>query len=217
TPLPTTLARGAPQRKKNPVGFVRRVYAGALRRPVTVANPGVTMNADELRALQAPIKTRFRDDPASAVHTMRARGTLDPQRLLCHVEARGGLGAAGLPPPAGGDGKAACAGDMLLQALVACAGVTLGAVATAMNVPVRGGTVTAEGDLDFRGTLGVSKEAPVGFKDIRLRFDLDADATPEQLANLLKLTERYCVVYQTLRTPPSMSVSQQTMSKQTTP
>jgi uncharacterized OsmC-like protein len=165
------------------------------------------MNADELRALQAPVKARYREDPASALLTMRARGTLDPKGLLCHVEAPGGPVAAGLHPLAGGDGQAACAGDMLLQALVACAGVTLGAVATAMSIPVRGGTVTAEGDLDFRGTLGVSKEAPVGFTAIRLHFELDTDATADQCATLLKLTERYCVVFRTLREPPTLTSS----------
>src|SRR5262245_8831600 len=156
------------------------------------------MTAEELRALQAPVKARYREQPEAAFVTLRAQGTLDSEGIVCNVQTARSLVDAGLHPATGGDGSSVCSGDMLLEALAACAGVTLGAVATAMNIPLRGGTVTAEGDLDFRGTLGVSKEAPVGFKDIRLRFDLDADATPEQLANLLKLTERYCVVYQTL-------------------
>jgi uncharacterized OsmC-like protein len=163
------------------------------------------MNADELRGLQAPVKARYREDPAAALQTLKARGTLDGEGVTCKVETGQGLAVAGLHPATGGDGKALCSGDMLLEALVGCAGVTLRAVATALGIPVRGGSVRVEGDLDFRGTLGVSKEAPVGFKEIRLRFDLDTDATPEQLATLLKLTERYCVVYQTLRNAPKMS------------
>jgi uncharacterized OsmC-like protein len=170
------------------------------------------MTADELRALQAPIKARFRDDPATARLTMNATGildpatgTLDPAGVLCHVETPAGPVAAGLHPMAGGDGKAACAGDMLLQALAACAGVTLTAVATAMSIPLRGGRVTAEGDMDFRGTLGVSKDVPVGFTAVRLHFDLDTDATDEQVATLLKLTERYCVVFQSLVKPPTLT------------
>ena len=169
------------------------------------------MKAEELRALQAPLKTRYRDEPAAARLTLKAAGTLDDTTLICKVETGRALVEAGLHPATGGDGLAACSGDMLLQALVACAGVTLRAVATALDIPLRSGTVTAEGDLDFRGTLGVSKEAPVGFKAIRLRFDLDSDATSEQLANLLKLTERYCVVYQTLRVPPTLSISHNTV------
>ncbi len=165
------------------------------------------MNADELRALQAPVKARYREDPARAMLTMRARGTLDPGGLLCHVEAAGGRVAAGLHPFAGDDGRAACAGDMLLQALAACAGVTLTAVATAMGIPLRGGTVTAEGELDFRGTLGVSKDVPIGFRAIRLHFELDTDAAEDQRATLLKLTERYCVVFQTLQKPPVLTSS----------
>jgi uncharacterized OsmC-like protein len=172
---------------------------------VPIANTGEIMNADELRALQAPVKARYREDPASAMLTMRARGRLDPKELLCHVEATGGAVAAGLHSFAGGDGQAACAGDMLLQALAACAGVTLRAVATAMSIPVRGGTVTVEGDLDFRGTLGVSKEAPIGFQALRLHFELNTDATEEQCRTLLKLTERYCVVFQTLQKPPALT------------
>jgi uncharacterized OsmC-like protein len=170
------------------------------------------MKADELRALQAPVKARYRDDPAAALITLRAKGTLDGDALTCKVQTGRALVDAGLHPATGGDGLSVCSGDMLLEALGACAGVTLRAVAMALEVPLRGGNVVVEGDLDFRGTLGVSKETPVGFKAIRLRFDLDTDATPEQLATLLKLTERYCVVYQTLRTPPSMSVSCQHQS-----
>ena len=165
------------------------------------------MNAEELRALQAPVKARYKDDPAAALLTLKARGTLGAEGVTCKVETGKALVEAGLHPATGGDGLAACSGDMLLEALVGCAGVTLRAVATALAIPVRGGTVSAEGDLDFRGTLGVSKEAPVGFKAIRLRFDLDTDATPEQFATLLKLTERYCVVYQTLRNSPQTSAT----------
>ena len=165
------------------------------------------MNAQQLRALQAPLKTRYTTEPAAARVTLRAEGRLGDERLTCKVETGKALVEAGLHPATGGDGLSACSGDMLLEALVACAGVTLRAVSTAIDVPVRGGTVRAEGDIDFRGTLGVSKEAPVGFAAIRLRFDLDTDATPEQLATLLKLTERYCVVYQTLRTPPPFDIS----------
>jgi uncharacterized OsmC-like protein len=165
------------------------------------------MNADQLRSLQAPVKARYRDDPAKALLTMRASGTLDQENVVCRVATAGGPVAAGLHPFAGGDGQAACAGDMLLQALAACAGVTLTAVATAMSIPLRGGTVTAEGDLDFRGTLGVSKEVPIGFTAIRLHFDLDTDATAEQCATLLKLTERYCVVFQSLQKPPTLTSS----------
>lgn len=162
------------------------------------------MNAEELRALQAPYKTRYRDDPGSAQLIMKARGELGTG-VTCQVPTTAGMVTSGLHPAVGGDGTDACAGDMLLQALVACAGVTLRAVATAMNIPVKGGTLTAEGDLDFRGTLGVSKETPVGFKAIRLRMELDTQANPDQLATLIKLTERYCVVFQTLKTPPQIS------------
>jgi uncharacterized OsmC-like protein len=165
------------------------------------------MKADDLRALQAPLKTRYRDDPAAARCTMKARGTLGVDNVTCKVEhARPGV-EAGLHPLAGGDGRWACAADMLLEALIACAGVTLTAVATAMAIPLRGGTVTAEGDMDFRGTLGLSKEVPIGFTAIRLHFDLDSDATPDQLATLVKLTERYCVVYQTLLKPPPITAT----------
>jgi uncharacterized OsmC-like protein len=163
------------------------------------------MDAAELRDLQAPLKQRYRDEPGTARITLAARGNLD-EGIACSVETGKALVQAGLHPATGGDGLSACSGDMLLQALVACAGVTLRAVATALNIPVHGGTVVAEGDLDFRGTLGVSRETPVGFADIRLRFELDTDATPEQLQNLLKLTERYCVVYQTLRHAPEVAI-----------
>jgi uncharacterized OsmC-like protein len=157
------------------------------------------MEADVLRALQAPLKDRYRTDAAAAIVTLNATGSLDDREgLSCSVETGRALVKAGLHPATGGDGMLACSGDMLLQALVACAGVTLRAVATATGISVRGGTVRAEGDLDFRGTLGVDRDAPVGFKNIRLAFDLDTDATPEQIATLRKLTERYCVVYQTL-------------------
>jgi len=157
------------------------------------------MNAETLRAVQAPIKDRYRGDPAAASITLTAEGRLDdPEGLSCSVQTGRALVTAGLHPATGGDGTLACSGDMLLQALVACAGVTLRAVATSTGIPVRGGTVRAAGDLDFRGTLGVDRAAPVGFSNIRLTFDLDTDATPDQLATLRKLTERYCVVYQTL-------------------
>lgn len=164
------------------------------------------MEATDLRALQAPLKQQYRDEPDAAMITLSAQGNLD-EGITCSVETGRALVQAGLHPATGGDGFAACSGDMLLQALVACAGVTLRAVAIALNIEVRGGAVTAEGDLDFRGTLGVSKEAPVGFADIRLNFDLDTDATPDQLETLLKLTERYCVVYQTIRNAPSVEIS----------
>jgi uncharacterized OsmC-like protein len=164
------------------------------------------MNSEELKALQAPIKARYREDAAAAMITLRAEGDLAGEGLTCSVETGKALVEAGLHPATGGDGFSACSGDMLLQALVACAGVTLKAVATALGYPLRGGTVRAEGELDFRGTLGVAKEAPVGFRDIRLAFDLDADLSEEQRATLLKLTERYCVVYQTLRQAPPVAV-----------
>jgi uncharacterized OsmC-like protein len=165
------------------------------------------MKAEDLRALQAPLKSRYKEDPAAALVTLKARGNLGGEGITCSVQTGRALAEAGLHPATGGDGLALCSGDMLLEALVACAGVTLRAVATALDIPLRGGTVTAEGDLDFRGTLGVSKETPVGFKAIRLHFDLDTDATAEQLATLLKLTERYCVIYQTLQKPPALAVS----------
>jgi uncharacterized OsmC-like protein len=164
------------------------------------------MDRDELRALQAPLKQRYRDDPQSALVTLRAEGALD-QRVNCSVATGTALVEAGLHPATGGTGMAACSGDMLLQALVACAGVTLTAVATSLGVKLRGGRVTAEGDLDFRGTLGILKDVPVGFKQIRVRFELDAEATPDERARLLELTERYCVVYQTLRRGSQMEMS----------
>jgi uncharacterized OsmC-like protein len=164
------------------------------------------MQAEELRALQAPFKQRYREEPSTAFITLSAHGELDAG-IVCSVETGKAIVQAGLHPATGGDGLAVCSGDMLLQALVACAGVTLRAVATALGVEVRGGSVTAEGDLDFRGTLGVSRDAPVGFAEIRLRFDLDSDATPEALQNVLRLTERYCVVYQTLRSSPPVTMT----------
>src|SRR6187401_2846846 len=163
------------------------------------------MNAEALKAIQAPLKDKYKQDPESAVVTLRAEGRASG--LTCKVETGKALVEAGLHPATGGDGTAACSGDMLLEALVACAGVTLRAVATAIGVDLRNATVTAEGDLDFRGTLGVAKETPVGFQRIRLNFALDTDATDEQLASLIRLTERYCVVYQTLRGSPEISVS----------
>jgi uncharacterized OsmC-like protein len=170
------------------------------------------MNAGEIRTLQAPLKAHYRNDPAAARITLSARGRLGDENLICKVETGTALVEAGLHPATGGDGLSVCSGDMLLEALVACAGVTLKAVATALDIPLRGGLVNAEGDLDFRGTLGVAKDAPVGFVNIRLRFDLDTDATPEQIATLLKLTERYCVVYQTLNRSPRMAISHQVTS-----
>ncbi|MGE3821977.1 MAG: OsmC family protein [Isosphaeraceae bacterium] len=164
------------------------------------------MNAEELRATQTPLKTRYREAPEAARLTLRATGRITPTEQSCAIETGAGpVVVAGLHPFAGGDGSAACAGDLFLQALAACAGVTLAVVATALGIPIRSGTVTAEGDLDFRGTLGVSRETPVGFTAIRLHFDLDGDADAERLANLLKLTERYCVNLQTLKTPPEIS------------
>jgi len=164
------------------------------------------MNSNELKSLQAPIKDRYRSDPASALITLKAAGRIG-EGVSCKLETGRAAVEAGLHPATGGDGLSACSGDMLLEALVACAGVTLRAVATALEVPLRDATVRAEGDLDFRGTLGVSKEVPVGFKQIRLRFDLDTDATEEELATLQRLTERYCVVYQTLKQPPNIDVA----------
>jgi uncharacterized OsmC-like protein len=165
------------------------------------------MDTHELRAIQAPLKERYRSEPEAALITLRAQGKLGEETLTCKVATGKALVEAGLHPATGGDGGAACSGDMLLEALVACAGVTLKAVATALSLPLRGGTVSAEGDLDFRGTLGVAKDVPVGFQAIRLRFDVESDATREQLDTLLKLTERYCVVYQTLRHSPEIGLS----------
>jgi uncharacterized OsmC-like protein len=164
------------------------------------------VKASELRELQAPLKERYRAAPEAALVTLRAQGHLGDEGLTCKVETGRALVEAGLHPATGGDGLSACSGDMLLEALVACAGVTLRAVATALDIELRGGTVSAEGDLDFRGTLAVSREAPVGFRDIRLRFDLDTDAPADKLDSLIKLTERYCVVYQTLKTPATLAL-----------
>ena len=164
------------------------------------------MNADALRAIQAPIKERYKEHPETALITLEASGRLG-EGITCNVQTGRALVAAGLHPATGGTGLNACSGDLLLEALVACAGVTLNAVATAIGVAIRGGGVRAEGDLDFRGTLGVVKDTPVGFQRIRLHFDLDTDATEDQLATLIRLTERYCVVLQTLRSAPEMSVS----------
>jgi uncharacterized OsmC-like protein len=162
------------------------------------------MDRDALRTLQEPLKQRYREDPEAALVTLSASGTLDEQ-IACSVQTGRALATAGLHPASGGDGSALCSGDMLLEALVACAGVTLRAVATALEVPIDGGTISADGVLDFRGTLAVDRAAPVGFREIALRFDLDApQATDEQLATLLKLTERYCVVLQTLRSSPEL-------------
>ena len=164
------------------------------------------MDSDALRAMQAPLKDRYREAPEAALVTLRAKGRLGDEGVTCKVETGRALAEAGLHPATGGDGLSLCSGDMLLEALVACAGVTLKAVATALALPVTGGTVSAEGDLDFRGTLGVAKDAPVGFRAIRLRFEVEGDLTEEQRATLLKLTERYCVVYQTLRQPAAFAV-----------
>ena len=164
------------------------------------------MNAEQLKSIQRPLKERYKTDPASALITLRAKGRAI-NGVSCKVETGKALVEAGLHPATGGDGMLACSGDMLLEALVACAGVTLRAVATAIGLDLRDATVTAEGDLDFRGTLGVSKEAAVGFKDIRLRFELDTNASEEQQATVIRLTERYCVVLQTLRQPPAISIS----------
>ena len=164
------------------------------------------MNADQLKAQQAPLKARYKDQPDAAVITLKADGIIG-EGVTCSVQTGKALITAGLHPATGGNGLSACSGDMLLEALVACAGVTLNAVATSIGVNLRKGAVHAEGDLDFRGTLGVAKDAPVGFKAIRMRFDLDSDATPEQLDTLIKLTERYCVVFQTIKQTPQLSVS----------
>jgi len=170
------------------------------------------MDAQDLRSLQAPLKQQYQKDPGQAVVTLKASGRLDSPGVSCRIDTARAMVEAGLHPATGGSGLQACSGDMLLEALAACAGVTLRAVATSLEIPVRGGSVEVEGDLDFRGTLGVSKEVPVGFREIRVRLDLDSDATPEQLATLQKLTERYCVVLQTLRSPPAVSVTAPTRS-----
>jgi uncharacterized OsmC-like protein len=170
------------------------------------------MNADELRSLQAPFKERYRQRPDTALITLRAEGRLG-EGVSCKIETGKALVEAGLHPATGGNELSACSGDMLLEALVACAGVTLRAVATALGIQLRDATVRAEGDLDFRGTLGVSKDVAVGFQRIRLNFDLDTDATSEQLATLLRLTERYCVVYQTLARPSKIEVTHRVASR----
>ena len=165
------------------------------------------MDSTGLRAVQQPLKDAYREDPQQAVITLRARGELGDEGISCSVDTGRAMAVAGLHPATGGDGSLLCSGDMLLEALVACAGVTLRAVATSLEIAVTGGTVRAEGDLDFRGTLGVAKDAPVGFSAIRLAFELETEASAEQLATLLRLTERYCVVYQTLAHPVQVSAS----------
>ena len=170
------------------------------------------MTADELRSSQAPLKAQYRERPETALVTLRAEGRV-AENMTCKIETGKARVEAGLHPATGGDGHSACSADMLLEALVGCAGVTLSAVATALGIPLRNATIRAEGDLDFRGTLGVSKDMPVGFKQIRLQFDLDTDASEEQRANLIRLTERYCVVYQTLNQPPNIAVSHQVTSR----
>jgi uncharacterized OsmC-like protein len=165
------------------------------------------MDSAALRALQAPIKDRYKADPKAGLITLKAKGALDDANIACKVETGRALAVAGLHPATGGSGMELCSGDMLLEALVACAGVTLKAVATALDIPLRSGAVSVEGDLDFRGTLGVAKDAPVGFAQIRLRFDLDTDAAQEKLDQLLKLTERYCVVYQTISSGPPVEIT----------
>ena len=170
------------------------------------------MTADDLRSLQAPFKTQYREHPETALVTLRTEGQIG-KNVTCKIEAGKARVEAGLHPATGGDGQSACSADMLLEALVGCAGVTLSAVATAMNISLRAATIRAEGDLDFRGTLGVSKDVPVGFKEIRLNFDMDTDASEEQIATLIRLTERYCVVYQTLSQPAKISVLHRVISR----
>ena len=164
------------------------------------------MDANGLRALQAPLKERYKNEPKAAYITLKAKGSLDDTNVACKVETGRALAIAGLHPATGGSGLELCSGDMLLEALVACAGVTMKAVATALDIPLKSASVSAEGDLDFRGTLGVTKDAPVGFAQIRLRFDLDTDAPQDKLDQLLKLTERYCVVYQTIKNGPPVDI-----------
>ncbi len=165
------------------------------------------MDSAELRAMQAPYKDKYKSDPDAAIITLKAHGSIDESKIACKVETGRALAVAGLHPATGGSGAELCSGDMLLEALVACAGVTLKAVATALAIPLKAGVVRAEGDLDFRGTLGVAKEAPVGFREIRLTFDLDTEATQEQIDSLIKLTERYCVIFQTLAKPPKLGLA----------
>ena len=164
------------------------------------------MDANELRALQAPLKGRYKTDPGAALITLKAKGSIDDQNIACKLETGRAMAMAGLHPATGGSGAELCSGDMLLEALVACAGVTLKAVATAIEVPLRSANVVAEGDLDFRGTLGVDKAAPVGFQAIRLAFEIDTDAPQDKIDQLIKLTERYCVVFQTIAKKPELSV-----------
>src|SRR2546428_5860411 len=170
------------------------------------------MNAEELRSLQAPLKAQYRENPETALVTLRAEGRVG-ENITCKIESGKGRVEAGLHPATGGDGLSACSADMLLEALVGCAGVTLRAVATALGIPLRDATIRADGDLDFRGTLGVSKDVPVGFKQIRLNFDLDTDASEEQIETLIRLTERYCVVYQTLSQPAKIHVLHRVISR----
>jgi len=170
------------------------------------------MTADTLRSLQAPLKSQYRERPETASVTLRAEGRVG-ENVTCKIETGKARVEAGLHPATGGDGQSACSADMLLEALVGCAGVTLGAVATALGIPLRDAKISAEGDLDFRGTLGVSRDVPVGFKQIRLNFDLDTDASEEQLATLIRLTERYCVVYQTLTHPAEITVLHRAISR----
>ena len=172
----------------------------------------MSVHADALKSLQAPLKARYREQPETALVTLRARGRVGDNHT-CKIETGKGRVEAGLHPATGGDGSSACSADMLLEALVGCAGVTLSAIATALGIPLRDATIRAEGDLDFRGTLGVSKDVPVGFKQIRLNFDLDTDASEEQIATLIRLTERYCVVYQTLSHPAEISVLHRVISR----
>ena len=169
------------------------------------------MDAQKLRSLQSPLKARYREQPEGARITLKATGHIDDDKIACKVDTARAVVEAGLHPATGGDGQSVCSGDMLLEALAACAGVTLKAVATALEIPLRGGTVRAEGDLDFRGTLGVDPDAAVGFSDVRLRFDLDTDATLPQYDRLIELTERYCVVYQTLRRSPRLALEARPM------
>jgi len=169
------------------------------------------MNAEELRSIQAPLKKRYRGAPDAALITLRALGRLG-EGVSCSIETGKALVVAGLHPATGGSGQSVCSGDMLLEALVACAGVTLNAVATALRIELRDASLQAEGDLDFRGTLGLSKDVPVGFQSIRLLFTLDTDASEEQLATLLRLTKQYCVVFQTLAHPPALSVARKVAS-----
>jgi uncharacterized OsmC-like protein len=185
--------------------------APRLHLPDNFKKKETLMDAAELRATQAPIKERYKSDPKSALITLKAKGSIENEGIACKVDTGRALAVAGLHPATGGSGLELCSGDMLLEALVACAGVTLKSVATAIEVPLKSGYVAAEGDLDFRGTLGVDKETPVGFESIRLRFDVDTDAPQDKLDLLLKLTERYCVVYQTIKNGPKVSVEMKRM------